>query len=59
MINLIAIPDTGDKLKDIASVVERFWQDKEDVQEASERELWNFVMSITEIIRRQDSGQVD
>ncbi len=58
MINLIAIPDTGDKLKDITSVVERFWQDKADVQEASERELGNFVMSITEIVDRKEQNEV-
>ena len=47
------IPNTGNKLKDIKEVVEDFWSDKQDVQEATRMELYSLIMGITAIIDRK------
>lgn len=55
--NFKTVPNTGDKLKDIESVVEDFWKDKHDATQASERELIDFVITITAINDREVRGE--
>lgn len=48
------LPNTDNKLNDITEVVEDFWSDKQDVQEATEMEMYDFIIGITAIIDREE-----
>lgn len=51
-LGLKVLPNTGNKLEDIREVVNDFWSDKNDVQEATEMELYSLIMGITVILDR-------